>query len=207
MQQIHFGIKLLIFAGIALMASSCNMLSFENLSNDFKWKNKKFKNQVEINFQYQPEVIAKLHKDVWFYDAEDSIGAEKKYKVKELLEKKLRKRNIVFNTSSEIALRLDTILFEEYSENITVTDADNEVIGDADKDTFIFRISGRLIKNDSVLFKIRAAHEQINEPRESYTIPGVIVMGAGGAANADRMIENAINEFSYRVYEKLKSLQ
>ncbi|WP_417358403.1 hypothetical protein [Flavobacterium sp.] len=197
-------IKLLLSGMMLTTVISCNLFSPKNISNDFRWKNKKFDQPYGINLQYIPEVKTELptSREPWFYNATDSTDTDKKYRVEELLEKKFRKRNIVYSQSAKVILRIDKLLFKEYAEPVQVYDGDMEYIADSTQDFFIFEISASLIKNDSLIQHINLQHHYNNEPRESYVFDGVIVMG-GGNASASKMIENSISEFSYRVYQAI----
>ena len=197
-------LKILLGGIFCIVMISCNLFSPKNISNDFRWKNKKFSQPYSVVFQYTPEVQTELPKkrEPWFYNATDSIDTDKKYNIQSLLEKKLGKRNIFFNDSSTVTLRIEKLLFKEYAESIKVYNDEVEYIGDSTQDFFIFEISGSMIKNDSVFQQVTIKHHYNNEPRESYVFDGVIVMG-GGNASASKMIENSISEFSYRVYEAL----
>lgn len=183
------------------------MLSLKNVSNDFRWKNKKFKEPYALTLEYTPQIINEIPKigEPWFYDKKDTIAADVNYRVKELLEKKMGKRNIVFNDSSAVTLKIEKLLFKEYAESVTVNSEDG-VVGESSKDYFIFEISGSLIKDGVVISQVSAEHKYNNEPQESDFIDGVIVMGGGGA-RADRMIENTINMFTYRVYAAITEPQ
>ncbi|MES2484387.1 MAG: hypothetical protein V4581_00340 [Bacteroidota bacterium] len=180
------------------------MLSTKNLSNDYRWKNKKFDSPVTINFLYEPQITIDIPKKdtPYFYNASDTINADKNYYVEELLIAKLDKRNIVLGNEGTIILKLEKLLFKEKSEDVSVIDNNGNYLDQSSKDKFTFEIYGSLVRNDSVIAQLVTIYQHSNEPRESYIIPGQIVMG-GGAARADSMIENAINEFSFRVYEKL----
>ena len=136
------------------------------------------------------------------YTAADSSDTDKKYHIKTLLQEKFGNRNIFFSDSSTVKLRIEKLLFREYSEPVTVYDEDAEYVGESTQDFFIFEISGSLLMKDSVAQQVIIEHHYNNEPRESYVLDGVIVMG-GGNASASKMIENSINEFSYRVYEAI----
>ncbi|MES2486278.1 MAG: hypothetical protein V4581_10085 [Bacteroidota bacterium] len=189
-----------------LACISCFLMlscSLKNVSNDFRWKNQKFKESYSLGFEYTPQITIEIPKidEPWFYDSADTVNADRKYRVEELLQKKFSKRNMVFNESSEVRLRIEKLLFKEYLESVTVNDESGS-IGESSKDYFIFEISGSLIRNDSVIASVSAEHKYNNEPQESDIFDGVIVMG-GGNARADKMIENTINEFTYRVYQAI----
>lgn len=197
-------IKLFLSCIIFLTMVSCNLLSPKNLSNDLRWKNKKFSQPYGIVLQYTPAVNTELPKnrEPWFYTAADSSDTDKKYHIKTLLQEKFGNRNIFFSDSSTVKLRIEKLLFREYSEPVTVYDEDAEYVGESTQDFFIFEISGSLLMKDSVAQQVIIEHHYNNEPRESYVLDGVIVMG-GGNASASKMIENSISEFSYRVYEAI----
>jgi hypothetical protein len=41
---------------LILLFKGCNLLSVSNISNGFKWKNKKFKEDVLVGFSFNPFV-------------------------------------------------------------------------------------------------------------------------------------------------------
>ena len=88
-------LKILLGGIFCIVMISCNLFSPKNISNDFRWKNKKFSQPYSVVFQYTPEVQTELPKkrEPWFYNATDSIDTDKKYNIQSLLEKKLGKRN------------------------------------------------------------------------------------------------------------------
>ncbi len=95
------------------------------------------------------------------------------------------------------------MVFQEYSESKSVYSNDGlEYLNESEQDFFKFKIVGS-IKSKRLEEEIAVKKEHNTDPRESYTISGIIVKD-GINANAIKMIENTINEFSYRVYEKLK---
>jgi|GEM_PF-2651139 len=189
---------------LVVLTSCGSLVNPNNISNSWRWKGKKFKQPVELAFHYQPQITVDLpiKDEPWFYNAKDSVGAAENYNVKQLLEKKLKKRNIQMNGNGITVLKIDRLLFKEYSESVSVTSIEGEYLGDSSKDFFVFEITGSLVRNDSVIKQFTTKYAHNNEPSESILLSGHIVMDGGGA-RADKMIENALNEFSYRVYQEL----
>lgn len=198
---------LILVIAVSLLFFSCNLLSFRNISNDFKWKNKKFGKPYELVLSYNPQLITKTLKktEPLFVERADTIDADLKYSVKELLQKKLQKRNIICKDTGAVKLFIDKIKFEEYAEEIALNDNDGNFIGMDDKHFFIFEMEGRIIK-DTVERSVKLRYEHNAEPRESYIIPGMIVHDGIGAST-QRMVENAVNIFSYTTYEKLNEIK
>ena len=194
----------LIFSILTFLLISCNAVSIQNTSNDFKWKNKKFDNKFELKLDYKPTIINKIiSKEPIFFDLNDSLSLDINYRIKSTLVKKLKKRNIYLTEKDEIILSVDSLVFQEYSESKSVYSNDGlEYLNDSEQDFFKFKIVG-FIKSKRLAEEIVVKKEHNTDPRESYTISGIIVKD-GINANAIKMIENTINEFSYRVYEKLK---
>ena len=83
----------LIFSILTFLLISCNAVSIQNTSNDFKWKNKKFDNKFELKLDYKPTIINKIiSKEPIFFDLNDSLSLDIKYRIKSTLVKKLKKR-------------------------------------------------------------------------------------------------------------------
>jgi len=198
-----------IFVSIAVLIlySSCNLLSIRNISNDFKWKNKKFDKDVGMAILYQPEVTVILPKtkEPLFFTIEDSANIDTNYKIKEILLKKFAKRNLIPDENSPIKLTVEKLKFEEYSESISVDDNSGNFMGMDYKDFFIFEIDGILTK-DTIVRKVSIKFQHTTEPRESYVFSGVMVYDGIGASTT-RMLENAINLFTYRTYEELEKMK
>lgn len=198
-------IKSVIFFFVLLFVFSCNFISLKNISNDFKWKNKKFAEPFNIKFDYKPILNVQVDtiNSLFFYK-KDLKKIDTQYNIKNKLIKKLQKRNIKLNLIAKLSLKIDSIFFQGYSETVSVYSNENsEYIGDSQKEFFLFKLSGRIMKKDSCISKIFIEKKHNTEPRESFLLPGVIVDGGIGA-KSEKMIENVINEFSYRVYLKLK---
>lgn len=192
---------------LLILCSSCHLLSIRNVSNDFKWKNKKFDKEVGMSILYQPEitVILPKTKDPLFFTIEDSANIDTNYKIKEILLKKFAKRNLILDENSPIKLTVEKLKFEEYSESISVDDNSGNFMGMDYKDFFIFEIDGILTK-DTLVRKLSIRFQHTIEPRESYVFSGVMVYDGIGASTT-RMLENAINLFTFRTYEELEKME
>lgn len=194
-----------IFIFLMLLIYACNSVSLKNVRNDFKWKKKKFKTDFKIQMIYKPIVLNEVKSEQpEFYSLSDTINIDSIYRIEELLYKKLKKRNVVSDKKSIVKISIDTLLFREYTEGVSVYEEseNNEYIGESERDFFRFEIIGYLSDTLNNSQRIFAENWHETYPRQSFTINGVIVKD-GITAKADRMIENAINEFTYRVYEKL----
>lgn len=193
------------FAFMFLLFSACNIVSTKNISNEFRWKKRKFKEPVSLTLVYKPVVIKKIEKDALFFYKLDTATLQDHFKIKQKLQATFKKRNMLFVQKAALQLVIDTLLFRGYEEEVAVHTDDEfqEFLELSEKDYFVFKVTGH-IKKDSLSSKsIRVVNRHATEPRESYTFHGVIVKD-GIHANSDKMIRNAINEFSYRVYEKIK---
>ncbi len=186
------------------MFYSCNLLSVSNLSNDFLWKNKKFKIPIGLNIDYKPDIVIAIKNNEYqpiFYNINDTLNADNNYRVNEVLINKLKNRNIVSDGSSNVKLIIQKLLFEEYAESTTVYGHESGYLGESTIDNFVFEISGILVyKNDTISVNTKHIHK--SEPSESILISGWIVWDGRGA-KPKKMIENTINTFSYSVYQKL----
>lgn len=192
---------------LLILCSSCHLLSIRNVSNDFKWKNKKFDKEVGVAFVYQPEVTV-IHpktKEPLFFTVDDSANIDTNYKIKEVLLKKFAKRNLIPDENSPIKLTVEKLKFEEYSESISVDDNSGNFMGMDYKDFFIFEIDGILTK-DTLVRNVSIRFQHTIEPRESYVFSGVMVYDGIGASTT-RMLENAINLFTFRTYEELEKMK
>ncbi len=193
------------FAFTLLLISACNLVSTKNISNEFRWKKRKFKEPVSLTLIYEPVVIKKIEKDALFFYKLDTATLQDHFKIQQKLQATFKKRNMHFAQGASLQLVIDTLLFRGYEEEVSVHTDDEfqEFLELSEKDYFIFKLSGH-VKKDSLISKnIRVVNRHSTEPRESYTFHGVIVKD-GIHADSDKMIRNAINEFSYRVYERLK---
>ena len=192
---------------LLLFISSCNFITFKNISNNYRWKNKKIDKPININFEYSPELYSQVDSTSYFFLYKTNLkNIDKQYKIENLLIKKFKKRNIILNQNEKnnFTLKIDTLIFRGYSEQIDVysNHLDNDYLGMDNKSFFYFKISGNLMKNDSIISNISAEKKHNTSPRESYLFSGTIVSDGVGA-NSEKMIENVINEFSYRGYLEL----
>ena len=192
---------------LLILCCSCHLLSMRNVSNDFKWKNKKFDKEVRMSILYQPEVTVILPKtkDPLFFTVEDSANINTNYKIKEVLLKKFAKRNLIPDYNSPIKLTVEKLKFEEYSESISIDDNSGNFMGMDYKDFFIFEIDG-ILTRDTLVRKVSIRFQHTIEPRESYVFSGVMVYDGIGASTT-RMLENAINLFTFRTYEELEKMK
>lgn len=196
----NFYNKTLIYL-LSFCVLSCNLLSTENISNNFLFRKKRFEKQFDLRLDYTPVKTSEIENN-FFYKNVDVNYLDDKYEIKNILNSKFKKRNINFVESSDFSLKIDTLLFKEFQEEIPVYSNSNvEFISNENKKIFIFKIVGSLKLKDSVL-KINVKKEHVAWPRESYIIKGNI--GHSGInAKAEKMIENTISIFSNLVYEKL----
>ncbi len=184
---------------------SCNAISLNNVSNDFKWKNKKFKNGEQIALSFSPKIIDSINNSSPFFDKIDVNRIEQEFDIKKTLEVKLKKRNILLKEENLLKLSVDSLLFKSYSEEVSVySNSETEYMGTSNKDYFVFKIYGKISYNNQKIKEVFAEKEHNTEPRESFIISSVIVHD-GINARSDRMIENTINEFSYEAYKVIKT--
>ncbi|WP_340199346.1 hypothetical protein [Ascidiimonas sp. W6] len=190
---------------LGILLSACNIVSTKNISNEFRWKKQKFKEPVPLNLVYNPVVIKKVEKDAMFFYKLDTATLQTHFKIEQKIAETFRKRNMLLVPEAPLELVIDTILFRGYEEEVAVHTDDEyfEFLELSEKDHFVFKISGHLKKDTLKSKTIRTVNRHATEPRESYTFHGVIVKD-GIHANSDKMIQNAINEFSFRVYEEIK---
>lgn len=197
--------KILLVLAVVALFSSCNLLSVRNVSNDFKWRNKKFDSPIGMEFLYQPEIVFNQSKNPLFYTVTDSSAIDSIYNIKKLLLKKFAKRNLIQHEKNTIKLTVEKLKFEEYSESISVNDNEGNFINMDYKIFFIFEIEGTIVKDTSVR-NVSVRFQHTVEPRESFLIPGHIV-NDGIGASTERMLENAVNQFTYRAFEEIKRLE
>lgn len=185
--------------------TSCNWVSFRSMRNDFRWKNRKFATPINATLTYSPHFINQVTSKSVFFKKTGDYSLKRIYKIKKILVEKLEKRNILLNSdSNSMKIRIDTVLFKGYSESVEVSGV-NESLGYADRDFFIFKITGSILVKDSIYTKLSTVLKHNTEPRESHFFTGFV---AHDGINADSkiMVQNAINEFSYRTYEKLEGI-
>jgi hypothetical protein len=204
----NFIINYTLLISLSIFINSCNIISLKNFSNDYRWKNKKLEKSINLNFEYSPEVIAKIDNTFsYFFYKKDSTNIDKEFKIEKILTKKFKKRNILLKNNEEnnFKLKIDTLFFQGYREVVSVNSnsSSNEYLGNSEKEYFFFKITGSLMKKDSCIAKIFIEKKHNTEPRESYLISGAIV-DSGSNANSEKMIENTINEFSFRSYLMIK---
>lgn len=101
---------------------------------------------------------------------------------------------------NQCSLQIKTIKFK------TFFNPKSNHIGYGDRDFFIFEISGTIRLKDSICFRTTKLLEHNTEPRESHFFSGHIAHD-GINANPQTMVQNAINEFSYRTYVKLLEIK
>ncbi len=201
-------IKLVRTFIILTLVHSCSMISLQNISNDKKWKKERFSIPLTMKFEYSPRMITSYSPTYsqYFYKVKHE-DVEEKFTLKKNLIDKFRKRNIELTHKGKYTLRIDSLLFKEYFDNVAVFGNENSgYIGNFEKNYFVFRVYASLIDKKGNAHSVTVVKTHNTEPRESYLIPGAIVDDGAGAFS-DKMIENKINEFSYMVYKKVKELE
>lgn len=134
---------------VLTILQSYNAFSIENISNDFKWKTKKFESTRFSKLDYAPKIMNSISSsDPVFFNLSDSVATAKKYAIKNLLKLKLMKRNIVYNSSEQTTLVIDSLTFKEYTASISVSSAydgcDLEHIESSEIDYLEFKTHGRI---------------------------------------------------------------
>lgn len=195
-----------LFSMLALFGFliSCNVINLHNVKNDFRWKNKKLSKHLKIHLAFNPIVI----KD---FDSTSSLvyyfkDSNKITDIKTALKKKLSRRNFIITPyESQNTITIDTILFLDKAEMVQVLSNDaNDVLGDYEKNDIKLKIVGYLNISDSIMARITSEYRYTDEPRESYLIEGSIAY-TNAWINLDKVINNIVNEFSYKCYKKIES--
>jgi hypothetical protein len=194
----------LAYCFIAILLFSCNAISTKNWSNSYRWKNQKFDTIQYVNLEYKPVIIYDFKSNEPIFFEETNVRVDSVYKIEKILLKKLKKRNITSVDSEGLNISIDSLIFKEYQESTSVyTNLGLEYIQESEVDHFYFKIYGYINNCNGEKIEVEASINHNITPRESYTIPGWIVYD-GINAKPSRMIENTINEFSFRAYQILK---
>ncbi len=186
---------------------ACNLFSTRNIHNDFRWKNKKFDTPLAVELEYTLELLTDIANAAFFFEGISEENIDKTFNVQSFLIEKFKKRNIFCNTASnDLKIRIDKLIFKGFSESVAVySNHQAEYLGNDHKDFFIFEIRGSLFLNGVYYSEVSTNISHNTEPRESYVFSGHIAYG-GINAEPKIMVENAINEFSFRTYLKVKEV-
>jgi hypothetical protein len=195
----------LAYCFIAILLFSCNAISTKNWSNSYRWKNQKFDTIQYINLEYKPVIIYDVKPNEPVFLEKTNARADSLYEIRKILIKKFKKRNILFSNTEGLYISIDSLIFKEHNESTQAFSdlGSQEYIGPSEEDYFHFKIYGHIMNCMGENMEIEASIDHNTTPRESYTIPGWIVKD-GINAKPSRMIENTINEFSFRAYEVIK---
>ncbi|WP_204347088.1 hypothetical protein [Psychroserpens algicola] len=185
---------------LLLILTSCNLLHFHNVKNDFKWKNKKLPEKQEIKFMFNPIVVKEFDSSSTLkYFFEDSNKIEEAEKT---LRKKLTKRNFeLVELDKSKSIVIDSIIFSDETEMIQVlyNDPSEGIMGYFEKNEIKIKVIGHLYLSDNIKSRILSEYQFSQEPREGYIIKGTVAYTNAGI-NLDKIINNIMNEFSYRCY-------
>lgn len=188
---------------LSLFFISCNTFSSQNHSNNWRWRNKKFSDNVYIKLDFNPYIIKEGLIDPMFYvNGADTLNLMSHYKIETILEEKLKQRNIIKDKKAKSSIQIDTLIFKEYFRDITVYFLDGES-EDSEEDYFIFTIIGHIIDSTGHSKKISANISHHTSPRESYVFNCMIAKDGINAKDV-KMIENTLNDFSYQVFKTLE---
>jgi hypothetical protein len=192
--------KNIVFIISLLTLTSCNLLHFHNVKNDFKWKNKKLSKKQEVILMFDPIVVKEFDSSstfTYFFKDSDKIGETEKN-----LKKKLTKRNFkLVELDKNKFIIIDSIIFSDKAEMIEVlyNDPSEGIMGNYEKNEIKIKVIGRLNFNDSIKSRITSEYQFSSEPREGFIIKGTVAYTNAGV-NLDKVMVNIINEFSYKCY-------
>lgn len=197
--------KVVFVTGSILFFGSCNLLHFHNVTNDFKWKNKKLAKSLEVNLLFHPMVIKDFDSSSTFkYFFEDS---NKIAEIEKILKKKLAKRNFsIVHLNESNSIIVDSLIFSDSAEIVSVlhNDPSKGVFGDFEKNDIKIKVIGRMTIKDSIKSKITSEYQFTSEPREGFVFKETVAYTNAGV-NLDKVMSNVLNEFSYRCYEKIEN--
>lgn len=105
--RIFFTISILLS-----MFTSCNLISFHNIKNDFRYKNDKLSNKLDVKLMFKPFVDKRFDDSSilkGYFEKSNNLG-----KIESILRKKLSKRN--FNLTikrNKNIITIDTLVFSD----------------------------------------------------------------------------------------------
>jgi len=192
--------RLLPIISLFFILTSCNLLNTHNIKNDYRWKNKKFAESTDVQLLFDP-VIYKA------YDSTSTLHyfleePNKLMDTEKTLKEKLSKRNFtVVPDYQPVILRIDTLAFIDKAEMMSVLSNDgSEILGNYEKNDITIKVIGTLTIHDSTRTTLESQYHYTDEPREGYIIKGTIAY-SNAAINLDKVMNNILNEFSYKCYQ------
>ena len=173
-----------------IILSSCNYIHLHNIKNDFRWRNKKLSENLDITLLFNPLII----KDFGF-NSELKYFFEKPNKINGIegvLKDKLSKRNFVINNFDLMnSIVIDSIIFYDKVGMESVYH-DDEFLGSFEKHNIGIKVLGHLNIKGGDVTKISSEYDFVREPREGYIIKGFITHTNAGV-NLDKIMNNVLN--------------
>ncbi|MFD2568170.1 hypothetical protein [Pseudotenacibaculum haliotis] len=180
---------------------ACQPLNPHLIKNDFKWKRKKFKTPTPLYLKYDPVYIKQI--DTLPHFLGDYAKNDRKLNaLHDVLVKKLKARNFVIDTNSNLTLSIDTIFLSEKSSFDAFYDANNEYLGDEETTEVDLKIVGTL-QNSSSKHTVFNIYHFISEPKQSFLFPSFITQ-SNSWTDMKIVWGNLMNKFSYHVYRTKK---
>jgi hypothetical protein len=179
-------------------------LNLHNVKNDFKWKNKKLSQPLEIQLIFNP-IVEKDYDSTsvlaYYFKKDDRIAD-----IESSLNKKLSNRNFKLTaTPSKTSLRIDSLQFADKVEMVSVSSNDGtEVLGDYEQNLITLKITGILNLKDSIRTRISTQYTFVDEPRESYVVKGSIAY-SNSWVSIEKVMNNIINAYSYKCYQEVQA--
>ncbi|MFC6858885.1 hypothetical protein [Zunongwangia atlantica] len=193
------------FALLALTFVSCNLLNTNNLNNDFRWKNRKFKTQKNTSLNFKPELIKIYNEDSYFlkkFFEKDSQKIANNFN--KILIKDLEERNFNFSAKTpNYKISVDTLIFKEIVKNENVyTYEERDFLGIYERYAVNFKVIGKVETVDtSAVIESDISFEAT--PREGMIIKKYVAYDNKNT-NLNKVWKNLLNKFSYRCYELIQ---
>lgn len=198
-------LRILIIGIVALLVSSCDpWLTIVTTPRALKMKNKKLVEPVGVELVFDPYVWRALdsikRSDLRFYKGANFDSLPQFYHIEKNLGSYLNKRNILLRQNSDYRMIIDTLIFNEFTDQELVESLnDNSNFGYHTKNFFRFRIVGELRDNKTGNSKrFGNTYGRETGTRESYIIKGTTV--STGWAEPQAIINGVLNNISYDVY-------
>ena len=198
-------LRILIIVIVALFVSSCDpWLTIMTTPRALKMKNKKLAEPVDVELVFDPYVWRALdsikRSDLRFYKGANFDSLPQFYHIEKNLGSYLDKRNILLSQNSDYRMIIDTLIFNEFTDQELVESLnDNSNFGYHTKNFFRFRIVGELRDNKTGNSKrFGNTYGMETGTRESYIIKGTTV--STGWAEPQAIINGVLNNISYDVY-------
>lgn len=193
--RIFFTISILLS-----MLTSCNLISFHNIKNDFRYKNDKLSNKLDVKLMFKPFVDKRFDDSSilkGYFEKSNNLG-----KIESILRNKLSKRNFNLTVKrNKNIITIDTLIFSDKIEMMDLySNEGHNFLGSYEKNDIQLKIIGNLIVNDTISTKIISNYEFTKEPRESFIFNEHIVR-SNFAVNIDKVLNNLFTKFSYECYK------